>query len=175
MLHGSGDGIRSALLVLVRLFIMLASSISLPLTQAVHWLGTALGGALLVSFGIWASISVVGDTGADGVGSAALVLVVIAVMEASTIGAPVSCTVDWLTATVGSALNLVVLNWALLSTQVSLSGDLVGSATLILMTASIMVTAAIGAPFTFTINRLAAAALGAMVQIMSVWTSITIV
>ena len=133
VLGGSGDGIRSALLVLVCHFIMLASSIGLPLTQAVHWLGTALSGALLVGVDIWTSKTIVSSIGADGVGSAALVLVLIAVMETGAIGTPVSCTVHWLTATVGSTLNLVVLKWTLNSIQVRLGGDLVGSATLILV------------------------------------------
>ena len=112
---------------------MFTSSIGLPLTQAVHWLGTASSRALLVSIGICASKTIVSSIGADGVVSAALVLVLVAVMETGAVGTPVSCTVHWLTATVGSTLNLVVLKWTLRSTQVSLGGDLVGSATLILV------------------------------------------
>ena len=162
VLHGSGDGIRSALLVLVRHFIMLASSIIIPLTQAVHWLGTALGGALLVGVRVWASKSVVSSIGADSVGSAALVLMLVAFMDTGAVGAPRPSTVDWLTAAVSSALNLVVLKWTLGSTQVSLSGDLVGSATLILMAMCLMSTRSICSPFTFAVHGLAAAALGAL-------------
>ena len=57
-------------------------SIITPLTQAVHWLGTALSGALFVGVDIWASISVVSNIGADGVGSAASVLMVFLSIEA---------------------------------------------------------------------------------------------
>ena len=141
---------------------MNARCVFTPSTQAVHWLGTALSGALLVGVDIWASKTIVSSIGADGVGSAALVLVLIAVMETGAIGTPVSCTVHWLTATVGSTLNQSISMRTLGSTQVSLSGDLVCSATLILVAICNMVTATIQAPFAFAVHRLAAATLGAL-------------
>ena len=53
------------ILVLVRLVIMYANTIIIPSSQAVHWLGAALSGALLVSIGIEASKTIVGGDGAD--------------------------------------------------------------------------------------------------------------
>ena len=54
-------------------------------------------------------------------------------MTTSAIHAPVSDTINRLRATLNCALNLAILVWALLSTQVSHSGDSVSSATLVLM------------------------------------------
>ena len=118
-------------------------SIGLPFSQAIHWLGTAISGALLESIGIWAAKAIVGSTSADTIDSASSVLVILGVMEASSIGSPGSNTVNRLTATRLDALDLLVLNWASLTVQVSLGGDLVGSAALILVASSNMLAAAI--------------------------------
>jgi hypothetical protein len=114
-----------------------------PLSNAIHWLATALSGALLVGLSKWASISIVGSNRANSVDSASSVLVVIGIMIASAIRTPVTSTVHWLAATVGGTLNLVVLKWTLDSTQVSLGGDLVGPATLVPVTVPDMSTRSI--------------------------------
>ena len=72
---------------------MNAGIIAAPSSQAVHRLGTALCGALLVGIPIWASITIVGRICADGIESAAPVLVITTVMVTVTIGTPVSNTV----------------------------------------------------------------------------------
>ena len=122
---------------------MNASTILTPSTQAIHWLGTALSGALLESIGVWAAKAIVGSISADTIDSASSVLVILGVMEASRIRSPGSNTVHWLVATRLDALDLLVLNWASLTVQVSLGGDLVGSAALVLVASSNMLAAAI--------------------------------
>ena len=117
-----------ALLVLVGLLIMLASIKRAKASHTVHWLRAASGSALLVSIGVWTAVTVVSRVSADGVGPAPPVLVVGAVMEARAVSSPVANTVNGLRATLLDALHMVVLMWALLSIQVSLGGDLVGSA-----------------------------------------------
>ena len=78
--------------LLIRVIFLVIKTIRIikPFTYAVHWLATAISGALLVGVDVWASKSVVSDIGADGVVPAASVLVVIVVMVAGAIGAPVS-------------------------------------------------------------------------------------
>jgi len=122
---------------------MNTSTILTPSTQAIHWLGTAISGALLESIGVWAAKAIVGSISSNAVDSASSVLVILGVMEASSIGSPGSNTVNRLTATRLDALDLLVLNWASLTVQVSLGGDLVGSAALILVASSNMLAAAI--------------------------------
>ena len=107
---------------------MLAGTIFFPFAKAIDWLRAASGSALLVSIGVWTAVTVVSRVSADGVGPAPPVLVVGAVMEARAVSSPVANTVNGLRATLLDALHMVVLMWALLSIQVSLGGDLVGSA-----------------------------------------------
>ena len=154
---------------------MLALVVVAPCTQAVHRLGTALRGALLVGIDVWASESIVGRVCADGIVSAAPVLVIIAVMEARAIGTPVSNTVHWLAAAVCRTLDLVVCMQTFLATQVSLCGDLVGSAALVLMIFLLELTASEKAPLALAVHRLTAAALRAMLELIFMRTSIPIV
>ena len=154
---------------------MLALIVVAPCTQAVHRLGTALRGALLVGIDVWASESIVGRICADGIVSAAPVLVIIAVMEARAVGTPVSNTVHWLAATILGALNLAVRVWTLLSIEIVLRGDLVGSAALVLVVFSNVIAAAVQAPLADTVHRLTATILRALLQLISMRTSIAIV
>ena len=124
-------------------FFIETSFIWIPLTQAIHWLGTALGGALLVGVGIWAAKSIVGSNSADGIIAASPVLVVLAVVITCSISAPVSCTVNWLAASLSDALHLALLVRTLLAIQVSLGGNLEDSATLILVANSNMLASVI--------------------------------
>ena len=75
---------------------MLAFTILLPISQAVHRLGTALRGALLVGIDVWTSESIVGSICSDNIVSAAPVIMVFVVMEARTVRSPVSYTIHWL-------------------------------------------------------------------------------
>ena len=154
---------------------MLAGTVVAPISQAVHRLSTALRGALLVGIDIWASESIVGRVCSDNIVSAAPVLVVLIVMEASVIGTPVSNTVHWLAAAVCRTLDLVVCMQTFLATQVSLCGDLVGSAALVLVVFSNVIAAAVQAPLADTVHRLTATILRALLQLISMRTSIAIV
>ena len=107
---------------------MVAFTVLFPLALAIHWLDATSCGALLVSIGVWTAVTVVSRVSADGVGPAPPVLVVVVIMEARAVSSPVANTVNGLRATLLDALHMVVLMWALLSIQVSLGGDLVGSA-----------------------------------------------
>ena len=169
--RGSLHSISAALLVLVSLVVMLAGTVVAPTSQAVHRLGTALRGALLVGIDVWASESIVGRVCADGIVSAAPVLVVLAVMEASAIGTPVSSTVHRLAATILGALDLVVRMRTLLAIEILLGGDLVGSAALVLVSRSLMLAASIGVPLALAVHRLAAAALRALCETILMRTS----
>ena len=131
--------VSAALLVLVGTLIVLACSISTPSSQAIHRLGTALSGALFKSVRIRASITIVGSISANCVSSAPSVLVVDFIMLTGTIRAPVSNTVNRLRAAVGGASNFIVSKWTRLASQIRLGGDLVGSATLVLVAHSKMI------------------------------------
>ena len=96
-------------------------------------------------------------------------------METSSISTPVTSTVHWLAATLSDAINLAILVRTSLSIQVSLGGDLKGPAALILMLACNMVTAAVHSPVAFAVHRLATTALGAVLEIVSMWASIAII
>ena len=150
---------------------MLAGTIGTPTSQAVHRLGTALRGALLVGIGIETTKSIVGRVCADDIVSAAPVLVVLAVMEARAVGTPVSNTVHRLAATILGALDLVVRVWTLLAIEIVLCGDLVGSAALVLVSRSNVIAASVGAPLANTVHRLATAALCALRETILMRTS----
>ena len=170
--RGSFNLVGSALLVLVRLVVILACVILTPSSQAIHRLGAALSGALLVSVGIWASKTIVSSIDSDCIGPASPVLVVLVIVEAGSVRSPVSNTVNRLATAVGGALDLHVLNRTLLATQRCFCNDLVGSAALILVTISNVVAAGVQAPLTLTIHRLATSALGALNSLLLKWTSI---
>ena len=171
----SANNVSAALLVLVCLVIMYANTIIIPSSQAVHWLGAALSGALLVSIGIEASKTIVSSVNSDGIGSASLVLVLTCVMLAIRVGSPCSSTINRLGTSLLGALNLLVLKWTLLAVQVSLGGNLVGSALLILVTSSNVLAARVRIPSTLAINRLTASRLGAVGATILIWTSKAIV
>ena len=175
MSRSSAHDISAALLVLVVLLIMNARSKLFPSSQAVHWLGAALSGALLVSIGVWASVTVVGHIHSDGIGPASPVLVVIGIVEASSVRSPVSNTVNRLFTSFLLALNKSICMWALDATPLCLNVDLVGSAALVNVTINNVVAASIRAPLTLTVHRLAASTLGALLQLVLVWASIAIV
>ena len=150
-------------------------AILFPESQAVHRLGTALRGALLVRMSVRTSIAIEGGVCANGIVSAAPVLVVLAVMEARAVGTPVSNTVHRLAATILGALDLVVRVWTFLTVEVLLCGDLVGSAALVLVTRSNMIAASIDSPLAFAVHRLTTSALCAMLKLILMRTSIPIV
>ena len=173
--RGSLNNISAALLVLMSAVIMLACVILTPSSQAVHWLGAALSGALLVSIGIWASKAIVSSISADGIGPASPVLVILLIVEACGVVTPLSNTVHRLAASSHITLHFFILVRALHSPQSRFCRDLVDSAALILVSRSNMLASIIGAPLALTINRLSTSALGTVFQVMSVRTFISIV
>ena len=113
--------------------------------------------------------------GGDGVDPAPPVLVIICTVLASAVGTPGSSAVNRLRASGLGALDLLVLEWALLSVQVSLNGNLVGPAALVLVSIGNVVAASVQAPLSNTIDRLSATTLGAVLELVSMWASVTVV
>ena len=173
--RGSLNNISAALLVLVSVIVMLACIILTPSSQAIHWLGAALSGALLVSVRVWASKTIVSSVHSDSIGSASPVLVICAVMITSSVRSPVSNTINRLATAIGRALDLLILKWTNLTIQVCFDCNSVGSASLVLVTISNVVAASVQAPFTNTVNRLTAFRLGAVLELILVWASKAIV
>ena len=152
---------------------MLAGTVVAPTSQTVHRLGTALRGALLVGMSVSTSVAIVGVICADGIVSAAPVLVILAVMEARAIGTPVSNTVHRLATAVCRAINLVVCMRTFLTIEIVLCGDLESSASFVLVLfLVIVIAAAIQAPLTNTVHRLTATTLCALLETISMRTSI---
>ena len=171
----SVDNVSAAPLVCVLVLIVEAVRVRAPHSKAIHWLGAALSGALLVRIGVWASKTIVISNSANGIVSASPVLVVLFIVVAGAILAPVSHAVHRLSATQTLTFHKSIFMWALLTTQISLDIDLEGSASLVLVTILNMVTASIGTPLTLAVDRLAASTLGALLQHIHVWACITIV
>ena len=101
--------ICSAICIAVNRLIISATTVFRPYSKAVHRLGTALRGALLVGMSVSTSVAIVGVICADGIVSAAPVLVVLDVMEARAVGTPVSNTVHRLAALFVTAFNSAML------------------------------------------------------------------
>ena len=111
----------------------------------------------------------------DGIGPASLVLVLTFVMLAIRVGSPCSGTVNRLGTSLLGAFNLVMRHGAVFAIEISLGGNLVGSALLILVTSSNVLAARVRIPSTLAVNRLAASRLGAVSETIIIWTSKTIV
>ena len=150
-------------------------SIGTPCTSAVHRLSTTLSRALLVRVCVWAAMTVVGRNCAHSIGSAPLVLVITVVVDTAAIGTKASNTVYRLTAALSDTGDLAIVKWTFLTIQVSLGGHLVRSAALVLVGLGTVFAAAIDSPLAFAIHWLAATTLRALLQVISVCASITIV
>ena len=167
--------ILAALLVLMGILIICTRGIGTPRSNTVHRLRTTLSGALNIAVGISTSITIVSGIGANSIGSAASVLVVFGVMLALAIVTKRTHTVHRLAARLALTGHLAIGIGTLLAIQVSLGGHLVDAAALILVIGSHMTAAAVSAPLTLTIHRLATARLGALLQFVCMRTSIAIV
>ena len=172
--RSSGDLEHATLLVLV-IFMVLTATVVSEFSQAVHRLGTALRRALLEGMCVRAAVTIVGNIGRDLVDPAAPVLVVVGVMEAAIILSPSASTIHRLVALLLCALHLAVLVRALVAIKVSLGGDLVGAAALVLVAINHMVTAGVRTPLALTIHRLAAARLRALLQCILMRASVAII
>ena len=171
----AGDLVLSALLVLVIICMVGTGVIRSPSSQAVHRLGTALRRALLEGMHIRAAKSIVSHAGRDLVDLAVLVLMGICVISTRIIRAPSTNAVHGLAAFASRALNLAILIGASSATEISLRGDLVGAAALISVAILDMVAAGVWSPLALAIHRLAAARLGAVLEIVLVRASEAIV
>ena len=154
---------------------MNAGIIAAPSSQAVHRLGTALRGALLVFIGVRTSVAIKHVLCTDGIESAAPVLVITTVMVTVTIGTPVSNTVHRLAALFHITLNSTILMWTLFTIQITFNRNNEGPAALVLVAISNMIAASISFPCTNTVHRLTATALCALNKGIIVRASIAII
>ena len=154
---------------------MLTGGPRLPSSNTVDWLRATRCRALLVVVAVWASKTIVSCVGVDLVLPAPPVLVVRAIVIAWGISIPSSSAIHRLSTSRSRALNLVVSVWALLAIACWDCGDLVGPATLILVTIRVVLASGVSTPLTLTIHRLAATRLGAVLLSICVSACITIV
>ena len=171
---GAVLAVPAPVVLMVRTLVV-AGSICTPSSSAVHWLRATRGRALLVVVAVWAAITVVSSVGAVLVVPAPPVLVVCGVVVAWSVRIPRSSTVHRLNTSRSRALNLVVSVWALLAIACWGGGDLVGPATLILVTIRVVLASSVRTPLALAINRLAATRLGAVLLSICVSACITIV
>ena len=133
-----GDLVQSASPVLVILGKVSTGAIWIPGSYTVHWLTAATRGTRLVVVGVRAAISIVGSAGGDLVESASSVLVIEGSVLACSIWIPCSYTVHWLTATTRRTRLVVVGITTTKSIVGSAGGDLVVSASPVLVILRIM-------------------------------------
>ena len=169
------DAIRVALLVDVLNIIVLARCVQAKRANTVHRLRTAIGCALLEGMCVRASITVVGNIGRNLVNPAASVLVILGIMEAAIVLSKRTNAINRLAALAHRALHLVVHVRAGLAIESSNGGHLVGVAALILVAISNMSAGTVRSPLALAVHRLAAARVGALLEIMIMRASIAVV
>ena len=169
------DTVSAAFFVLVVLLMVLARGVSSEGTHAVHRLSTASRDLLLVVVSQRTSLTVVGRKHTVLVEAMPEVLVLDAVMVAAGVRTIGTHTINRLGALVLRALHLAVRVRTSLTIQVGRSGNHVGTATLILVVGRDILAAAIGSPLALAVHGLAAATLGAMLEVMGMRTSIAVV
>ena len=167
--------IVAALLVLVLLFVMHAQAILAPRSNAVDRLGATRRGTFNMLRFVRACISAVSSKSADLINLAAPVLVVLVVMEAAVILSPSTNAVHGLAALFLGAINRAILKRASLSAQVGLGRHKVQPAPLVLVLFRSVFASAIRHPLALAIHRLAAARLGALLEVMFMRASIAVV
>lgn len=121
------------------------------------------------------AITIVGSVRAHLVKSASLVLVVRGVVVATPIGTPSSIAIHRLCAASCGALHVVVTVWAAITAMSRVFADLVLSASLILMSATVVVAISVTAPASNTVDRLAATTCSTLQVVVGVGASITTV
>ena len=98
------NGINTATFVLMTFQVVKTFIILAPRSNAVHWLGAFLSGALLKLVSVWAGISIVGSSHRHLVQSALLVLVGIFIVSALAVLIPSTHAIHWLSALLSGAL-----------------------------------------------------------------------
>jgi hypothetical protein len=169
------NSVDSASSVLVVIGIILASTVSTPVTSTVHWLATSLGDAINLAILVRACNSVQVSLGGDFKGPAALVRVSTRNMITGAIGSPFAFAINWLaTTTLGASLKIVSV-WASIAI---VQGDLahtVYAAALILMTNTFVVAGIIVAPRSDTVHRLSTLFVGTVLKLIGVLASVSVV
>ena len=122
-----------------------------------------------------AHISIRGRLCGDLVGPASLILVTISDVLAATIQAPLTFAINWLTTAALCALGRLILKWASISTVQGRLSDHIISAALVLVICFIVVASVIHAPSTNTVHRLGTLLSGALLKLVGIWASISVV
>ena len=122
-----------------------------------------------------AHISIRGRLCGDLVGPASLILVTISDVLAATIQAPLTFAINWLTTAALCALGRLILKWASISTVQGRLSDHIISAALVLVICFIVVASVIHAPSTNTVHRLGTLLSGALLKVVGIWASISVV
>ena len=149
--------------------------IGTPSSNTVHRLTAAAICALQVTVGIRTAVPVVGRTLTDLVASASLILVIVSIVVARAIWIPSSNTVHWLTATTRRTRLIVVSLWAAIAVVGSVFGDLVQSASSVLVIGGGVLACSICSPSTNTVHWLTATTCGADLVVVGIGATITIV
>ena len=170
-----GHLVLPAPLVLVVRGVMVARSIRTPRPNTVHRLRATRGDTLALSFTVWTALSVAGSIGGVLVLSALLVLLTGWIMKADSIRRPLSLTVNRLTATTLGAVPQVVSMWASKAIVFGPLSNGVHTAALVLVILVVIGTRTVGTPGSNAIHRLRAAGGGALLIVVGVSTSITVV
>ena len=121
-----------------------------------------------------AHISIRGRLCGDLVGPASLILVTISDVLAATIQAPLTFAINWLTTAALCALGRLILKWASISTVQGRLSDHIISAALVLVICFIVVASVIHAPSTNTVHRLGTTLISALLELIGIQTSISV-
>ena len=160
--------------VLVVLGVVVAWSVRIPRSSTIHRLSTTAVRALLVVVREWAAITVVSSALGVLVVPAPVVLVVRTLVVARSIRIPSSNTINWLRATRGRALHVVVAVRTPITIVSDRRGLLIGPAPPVLVVRAVMLAATITTPRSNTVHGLRATTLGTAHLIVGEWTRVSI-
>ena len=164
-----------AALVLVIGSIMLTIVISTPSSSTVHWLSTSTSRARDLIVAVRALLAIGCRFSGHLVSLAALVLVARSNMLTNAIRSPLTLTVNRLAASRLGAMLLSILVHAIVTIVLGILGNHKAAAPLVLMILLIVEAGFISTPSSNTVHRLGTTRLGALLVLVAVWASITIV
>ena len=171
----SADGVGPAPPVLVVSAVMEARAVSSPVANTVNGLRATLLDALHMVVLMWALLSIQVSLGSNLKRSAPLILVARCNMRAAAVNSPLSLAINRLTATTLGALLQLVLVWA---SKAIVQGNLahtVHTAALILVVLVVIGASIVGTPRSNTVHRLSTTIVGALLEVVGVWASMSIV
>ena len=154
--------------VLVVLGVVVAGTITTPITRAVNRLRAAGGGTLLVVIGVGATITVVSGALGVLVVPAPVVLVVRTLVVAGTITTPITRAVNRLRAAGGGTLLVVIGVGATITVVSGALGVLVVPAPVVLVVRTLVVARPVSSPGTHAIHRLSTATSGTLLVVIGV-------